>query len=285
MSDLRERLQELADAAARQGRTPGARAALRRGRVRRLRLAGGTALLVLVLLAVTVGSDRLGWRPAPLAPPRPPTPAASTATTFNPIEPDPGKVETPHGSPPGRAGAGMVRKVASVLPACRGGDPDAPKVLVAWGQDRDRTWLIAAKPPRPGEDWLCWSNGLFEASGGGGMGIRGTPLMPLPPLRVSGAGDLHSGGKLWGLVTGTVTKQAGRVRVLFRQGIPPLELAPIQAGDRFPVNFLAGFYRQPGSDPKLQGWVTRVVAYDAAGRQVAECSVDIAGPGPICAPP
>lgn len=285
MSDLRERLQELADAAARQGRTPGARAALRRGRVRRLRLAGGTALLVLVLLAVTVGSDRLGWRPAPLAPPRPPTPAASTATTFNPIEPDPGKVETPHGSPPGRAGAGMVRKVASVLPACRGGDPDAPKVLVAWGQDRDRTWLIAAKPPRPGEDWLCWSNGLFEASGGGGMGIRGTPLMPLPPLRVSGAGDLHSGGKLWGLVTGTVTKQAARVRVLFRQGIPPLELAPIQAGDRFPVNFLAGFYRQPGSDPKLQGWVTRVVAYDAAGRQVAECSVDIAGPGPICAPP
>jgi hypothetical protein len=289
MSDLRERLQELADAAARQGRTPGARAALRRGRVRRLRLAGGTALLVLVLLAVTVGSDRLGRRPAPLAPPRPPTPAASTATTFNPpdvrIEPDPGKVETPHGSPPGRAGAGMVRDVASVLTACRGGDPDAPKVLVAWGQDRDRTWLIAAKPPRPGENWLCWSNGLFEASGGGGMGSRGTPLMPLPPLHVSGAGDIRSGGKLWGLVTGTVTKQAARVRVLFRQGIPPLELAPIQAGDRFPVNFLAGFYRQPGRDTKQQGWVTRVVAYDAAGRQVAECSVEIAGPGPICAPP
>jgi hypothetical protein len=100
-----------------------------------------------------------------------------------------------------------------------------------------------------------------------------------------GAGDLHSGGKLWGLVTGTVTKQAARVRVLFRQRIPPLELVPIQAGDRFPVNFLAGFYRQPGSDPKLQGWITRVVAYDAAGRQVAECWVDIAGPGPICAPP
>jgi hypothetical protein len=175
----------------------------------------------------------------------------------------------------------MVRKVASVLPACRGGDPDAPKVLVAWGQDRDRTWLIAAKPPRPGEDRLCWSNGSFEASGRGGMAISGTPLMPLPPLRVSFA----AGGKRWGLVTGTVTKQAARVRVLFRQGIPPLELAPIQAGDRFPVNFLAGFYRQPGSDPKQQGWITRVVAYDAAGRQVAECSTDIAGPGPICAPP
>jgi hypothetical protein len=257
--------------------------------VRRLRLAGGTALLVLVLLAVTVGSDRLGRRPAPLAPPRPPTPAASTATTFNPpdgrILPDPGKVETPHGSPPGRAGAGMVRDVASVLTGCRGGDPDAPKVLVAWGQDRDRTWLIAAKPPRPGDNWLCWSNGLVDASGGG-MAIRGTPLMPLPPLRVLGtAGDIRSGGKLWGLVTGTVTKQAARVRVLFWQGILPLELAPIQAGDRFPVNFLAGFYRQPGRDTNQQGWVTRVIAYDAAGRQVAECSVDIAGPGPICAPP
>jgi len=148
------------------------------------------------------------------------------------------------------------------LRAARWEADQADEVLVAWGQDRDRTWLIAAKPPRPGEDWLCWSNGLFEASGGGGMGSRGTPLMPLPPLHVSGAGDIRSGGKLWGLVTGTVTKQAARVRVLFRQGIPPLELAPIQAGDRFPVNFLAGFYRQ-----------------------VAECSVDIAGPGPICAPP
>jgi len=33
--------------------------------------------------------------------------------------------------------------------------------------------------------------------------------------------------------------------VLFDLGIPPLELRPIQAGDRYPVNFYAGFYRLP----------------------------------------
>ena len=51
MSELRDRLQELADAAARHGRTPAAAALVTRGRRRRLRLAGGTAaLLALVLL-------------------------------------------------------------------------------------------------------------------------------------------------------------------------------------------------------------------------------------------
>ena len=71
MSELRERLQEAADAAIREGRTPTAAVLVTRGRRRRLRLAGGTAaLLVLVLLAVTVGTDRLSGQPAPLAPPQ-----------------------------------------------------------------------------------------------------------------------------------------------------------------------------------------------------------------------
>jgi hypothetical protein len=46
MSDLRERFQELADAGARHGRTPGPQAALRRARQRRLRLVGVTAILL-----------------------------------------------------------------------------------------------------------------------------------------------------------------------------------------------------------------------------------------------
>jgi hypothetical protein len=79
MSDLRNRLQELADAAARHGRTPGPEAALRQGRRRRLLLAGGTAAgLVLVLFASLLGSDRLASRPAPLAPP-PTSPPATTS--------------------------------------------------------------------------------------------------------------------------------------------------------------------------------------------------------------
>jgi hypothetical protein len=194
---------------------------------------------------------------------------------------DPREVQLPNGSPPGAAGQGMVRDVTSGLANCQGGDPDGPTVLVAWGTAHSRTWLIAAKPPRPTENWLCWNFGVFEASGAGGVGNAAAPGIPLKPLQASGAGDIRSGGKLWGLVLGTVTTQATRVRVLFRQGIAPLELVPIQADDRFPVNFYAGFYQQPGRDTKLEGWVTKVLAYDAAGRQVAECQAT-AGPGHSC---
>jgi hypothetical protein len=290
MSDLRERLQELADAAARHGRTPGPQAALRQGRRRRLLLAGGTAAgLALVLFASLLGSDRLASRPAPLAPPPTTSPPATLPPATLPpetgppdvsISPDPGVVERPVGSPSGKYGEQMVRDVASEVARCEGGDPDGPKVLVAWGRAHGRTWLIVAKPPRPGEDWLCWSNGLFEASGAGGIGNHGA-IPGLPPLQASGSSDLRSGKQYWGHVIGTVTKEAARVRVLFSSGIPPLDLAPIQAGDRFPVNFYSGFYRQPHKDKNLEWFVTRVIAYDRAGRRVAECQAT-AGPGYSC---
>jgi hypothetical protein len=289
MSDLRERLQELADAAAHQGRTAGPEAVRRRGRRRQLRLAATTAvLLALVLFASLLGTDRLAGRPAPLAPPAttsPPSTATSTSAsdagpTDVSISPDPGKIELPKGSPPGKVGRGMVRDVATEVARCQGGDPGGPKVLVAWGSAHRRTWLIVAKPPRPGEDWLCWSNGLFEASGAGGIGNHGA-IPDLPPLQASGSSDLRVGKQYWGQVIGTVTKEATRVRVLFRSGIPPLDVTPIQVGDRFPVNFYSGFYRQPHEDKNLEWFVTRVIAYDRAGRMVAECQA-AAGPGYSC---
>jgi hypothetical protein len=285
MSELRERLQEAADAAIREGRTPTAAVLVTRGRRRRLRLAGGTAaLLVLVLLAVTVGTDRLSGQPAPLAPPattRSPEITASTSTGPDvSIVPDPGQVQLPGGSPPGKVGQGMVRDVATELARCKGGDPDE-KILVAWGKAHGQTWLIEAKPPRPGENWLCWATGLFDKGGAGSMGKEGGPDFPLTPLRAFGAQNMRSGGQYWGQVIGAVTKQAARVQVLFRKGIAPLELEPIQAGDRFPVNFYVGFYRQPSEDKNLEWWVTKVVAYDKAGRKVAECRAT-AGPGHNC---
>ena len=284
MSKLRERLQEAADAAIREGRTPTAAVLVTRGRRRRLRLAGGTAaLLVLVLLAVTVGTDRLSGQPAPLAPPattRPPEITASTSTGPDvSIVPDPGEVQLPVGSPPGKVGQGMVRDVATELARCKGGDPDE-KVLVAWGKAHGQTWLIEAKPPRLGENWLCWATGLFDKGGAGSMGKEGGPDFPLTPLRAFGAQNIRSGGQYWGQVIGAVTKHAARVQVLFRKGIAPLELEPIQAGDRFPVNFYVGFYRQPAEEKNLEWWVTKVVAYDQAGRKVAECQA--AGPGSNC---
>jgi len=279
MSDLRERFQELAEVAARQGRTPGPQAALRRARRRRRQLATGTAaVLAIVLVAVTVGVDRLAG-PAPLAPT-----ATTTASTGPPdvsVTPDPGEVQRPAGSPPGRAGEQMVRDLATAVAECRGGPPDPPTVLVAWGEGHDRTWLIAAAPPQPGEEGLCWANGLFDAGGAGGYGKEGGPRSPLKPLQASGAQNIRSGGQYWGQIIGYVTKRAARVQVLFRSGIAPLELVPIQAGDRFPVNFYVGFYRQPKQDKHLEWFVTRVIAYNSAGDKVAECQAS-AGPGHNC---
>ena len=286
MSELRERLQEAADAAAREGRTPPAAALVTRGRRRRRRLIGGAAaaLLVLVLVAVTVGTDRLTGQPAPLVPSATTRrPAVTASTSSGPdvsIVPDPGEVQLPAGSPPGTVGQGMVRDVATELARCKGGDPDE-KVLVAWGKAHGQTWLIEAKPPRPGENWLCWATGLFDKGGAGSMGKEGGSEFPLTPLRAFGAQNIRSGGQYWGQVIGAVTKQATRVQVLFRKGIAPLELEPIQAGDRFPVNFYVGFYRQPKEDKNLEWWVTRVIAYDQTGRKVAECQAT-AGPGSNC---
>ncbi len=100
-------------------------------------------------------------------------------------------------------------------------------------------------------------------------------------LEASGSQNLRSSNQYWGYIVGPVTKRAARIRVLFGSGISPLELVPIQAGDRFPVNFYAGFYRQPKEDKNLEWWVTKVVAYDQAGRKVAECQAND-GPGPSC---
>jgi hypothetical protein len=173
----------------------------------------------------------------------------------------------------------MVRDVATAVAECRGGPPQPPTVLVAWGRDHDRTWLIAAAPPRPGEEDLCWANGLFEASGAGGLSKNSSTRRT--SLEASGSQNLRSGNQYWGHIIGPVTKRAARVRVLFDSGIPPLELVPVQAGDRFPVNFYAGFYRQPKEDKNLKWFVTRVIAYDSAGNKVAECQAS-PGPGHSC---
>lgn len=280
MSELRQRLAEAADAAAREGRVPTAAVVVRRGRRRRLRLAGGTAALVaLVLVAVAVGTDRLVG-PAPLTPTATTRPSATSDPPDVSILPDPGEVQRPAGAPSGTVGEQMVLDVATEVAGCPKGDPNAPAVLFAWGQAHDRTWLIVGRPPLPGDKGLCWAHGLFEADGTGG--ISGRTPHPRTDLAAGGSHDLRSGDQWWGHVVGPVTKRAARVRVLFDSGIPPLELEPIQTGDRFPVNFYSGFYRQPAEDPRPATWqVVRVVAYDQAGNKVAECQAT-PGPGHSC---
>ena len=137
--------------------------------------------------------------------------------------------------------------------ASPGGDPDAPKVLLAWGTAGDRTWAVMAKPPRPGERLVCWAEGGHKANGSTGVG---TSRIAVRPLRLSG--DHWPPGR----VIGFVTARAARVRVLFDSGIAPLDLVPIQATSRSPVKFFAGAAASP---------VVHLVAYDQAGRAIAEC--------------
>jgi hypothetical protein len=149
--------------------------------------------------------------------------------------------------------------------------PGGPKEVVAWGKALEWTVLLAARPPQLGENWLWWSTGLVEADGASSVGTCGGPGNPLQPLQASGSHNLRVGGQYWGQVAGVVSKRAARVRVLFDMGIPPLDLVPVEVGDRFPINFYAGFYQQPRKDERPCTWqVVRVVAFDKRGRKVAE---------------
>jgi hypothetical protein len=281
MTDLRERLLELAEAAGREGHTAGPGAAIRRGRRRRLALAGGTVvLLALALLAGAVGTGRLTGRDALLAPPGK---AGSTTQPAPPdnYRPDRGAMEVlPGVAPPGPVYQRQMRELASELARCRGGVAGGPKVIVGRGKALVGTWMLAAKPPRPGEGWLCWSHGLFDVAGAGagGIGNHGRPGTPLERLEASGDHNIRAGNRYWGQVVGVVSKRAARVLVLFDRGIAPLWLEPIRTPGRFPVNFFVGFYRQPDNVERPATWqVTRVIAFDSVGGTVAVCQATGSG--------
>jgi hypothetical protein len=282
MTDLRERLLELADAAGREGHTAGPQAAIRRGRRRRLTRAGGTAvLLALVLLAGAVGTGRLTDRDAPLAPPGTAVPPTTAPAPPDNYQPDRGTMAVLPGVPPPEpVYQRQVEELADELGRCQGG---GPKVILGWGRALVGTWMLAAKPPQPGEDWLCWSHGLFDVAGAGAAGIdnHGGPGKPLAELEAGGHHNIRARSRYWGQVVGVVTKRAARVLVLFDDGIAPLWLEPIKTTDRFPVNFFVGVYRQPDDFERPAAWqVTRVVAFDAAGSAVAACQAT--GPGDRC---
>jgi hypothetical protein len=173
--------------------------------------------------------------------------------------------------PTGAVDAWMLQRVVNELGHRRRGNR-GPKEIVAWGKGLGRTVLLSARPPERGEDWLYWSDGRFETDGAGGIGHHGGPMMPLRALDTGGgACNLRWGGRYWGQIVGTVTKRAARVRVVLDMGIAPLDLVPIGVGDRFPVNFYAGFYPQPRKDERPCTWqVVGAAAFDKAGRKVAQ---------------
>lgn len=280
MSDLRQRLLEAAEAAAREGQIPSAAAVVKRGRRRRLRLAGTTAVLVVV--AVVAGMVGAGWltdRPPPLTPtpttrPTPTTEPTSTTGPTSSTAPTrlwipsvtPLKAKAQPGPYPGPDPGNIVGDTTSMVRGCQG-----KSRIRLWIRTHKKVWLIAAKPAAAGQPRVCWAK-AFVGQGGGGGFSGGTP-QPVKPLTavVDGGADEHN---RLGVVGGMVSKQAVRVRVLFHKG-PPLELVPVDPGPGFPVNFYAGAFLEAGPPP-AEGQnrvpaVDRVIAIDRAGNQIAGC--------------
>jgi hypothetical protein len=259
MIHLRDHLQELAEAAAREGRTAGPMAAIRRGRQRRRRLAGGTAaLLAAVLVAGAVGIDHLGPAGRELAPASPPTRPRFPAklATYAPTIAN-GSAE--------QAVLRLLTDRSEGLGACKGGRPgDLRIIAVGPLPDRQGVWMIAARPPLPGEQRLCWMFAFGNQRNlGAPVAYAGQPPL-LTSLQAMASSDPS---KL--IVEGYVTKQAARVRLILTGGKPPLDLEPLQSGSDLPVNFFVAVVPWPGSKEKLP--VERLIALDSSGRAITSC--------------
>ena len=269
MIDLRERLQELADAATRDGATPGPAHAIHRGRQRRRRILTGIASVVVVALAAgAAASGRLPDRTAPTPPP----PAITSPPLPDGVRRDPPR--------PGTAEDHAFHTLATELRRCPG-SASVPAELIAsvWSRKYRQFWMVVAKQPPSPETRFCWTAGLFDVKGQGGYwGARqiGSPDTPLTSL-----GGIYSG---FAQIEGRVTKRAARVRLRFRDGRPPMDLTIVKAGSRYPANFFVGFFPQAPTSPEQGGWAAATaIALDAAGRTIVTCRVGPPGDGtPKC---
>src|SRR4029453_3265694 len=113
--------------------------------------------------------------------------AAPWPARHNLPPPGPGHLQLRAGSPPPGVVDDRILWDLTRAPGRVGGVAGGSKEVVAWGKALGRTVLLAARPPQPGENWLSWSTGLFEADGAGGVGSCGGPGMPRRPLEARGA--------------------------------------------------------------------------------------------------
>jgi hypothetical protein len=252
MLDLSDRLQELADAATRDGITPGPAHAIRRGRRRRRRITAGIASLLAVTLVA--GAAGVAGRLPDRAATRPVAPVTTPSTTLAPVQPSP---------PSGAIDDQLWRDVKTALGEC-GVQVAAGPRLIARGTAYGKRWMLGARPPRAGGKGMCWASGEAGHGGGGEVGANGSATSPSREIVASG-----SQGETYGSVYGYVTRRAATVRVAFRDGRPALQVPVRKAGAAFPVNFYIAYYPQPGPS---EGWaVDQVVALDPSGREVARC--------------
>jgi hypothetical protein len=157
----------------------------------------------------------------------------------------------------------LASDLANEMQECEGGKAQ----VRMWAQVLDEMWMLAAKEPLPGKDWICWSDGLSSPHRGGVFAGHGGSKNRLKLLQASQlAKEIPGKGEL-AVVAGPVTRQAVRLRILFRNG-PAIHVEPLDLGPQFPVKFYAVSYLQPATT----AWMPeRVVAYNQAGRKIAEC--------------
>jgi hypothetical protein len=278
MIDLRDRLRELADAATREGATPGPAHAIRRGRQRRRHIVGGVAaLLVVASVAGAAGSGRMPVRTTS----RPVVPAATTPPTRVSVPAPLPDLQVEKNRPPtGSLQAEAFDQLATELRRCPGGSSIPADVIgYLWSAKYRRLAMVAAKQPPPQETRFCSTIGFFGASNG--FVITGARRVGSKTTPLTSSGNIESG---FAQIYGRVTKQASRVRLRFRDRRPPMDLVVIETGNRYPVDFYVGFFAQAPTSPQEGGWAAATVtALDAAGRTVASCRVGPPGDGtPKC---
>ena len=66
----------------------------------------------------------------------------------------------------------------------------------AWAQVLGKIWLLAAKPPPSGKNWICWSDSLREATGAGIIAEHGVEERDatLVAVKVAPTKTARSGG-------------------------------------------------------------------------------------------
>ena len=235
--------------------------------------------LVLLLVAAVLGGCSTGARePAPPAPAPTLSPTTTLASALprqvgppsTQSLPGTGAVRTdqpPAGTPEHR----LLTAMASVLNGCRGGG--APE-LIGWVRAHGYVLMVAAKPPRPGQGWICQVPGFLPPDGTPRVSterwvVKG--LSPPPRKRLAATGStigLPAGRGMLAYVQGYASRQAARVRVQREGGRPPLEFGLVDPGGRFPVKFFMGLFPVTPAER----FPFKVEALDQAGRAVARCT-------------
>jgi hypothetical protein len=238
VTDLADRLRELADGAAREVRPPGADLARPRGRRRRRRLVAGVAVAAVLAVGLVQQGRLADWSaPAPPAAPGDEVPWVDPSSLLLPGVPEVG-----HGSLPGgtswRLQAGRYDRP----------NPDGTRDLVGN--------LVVAVQGRPKASAMRTFEEPVQLAVEASMTYNEAPELPVRP------------------VFGAVSSRAARVVVVPRRGatvLPPVPARLLDGGSSLPARFWVAVLPSGGTPPQT---VHQVRSYDAGGRELCRLDPD-----------